>query len=94
MFEMLGNNFKLLMATPIESGGEVIQLEQLIVRAFEQSLVGGAFILLLWFVLNKQDKQLQAFATHLKETSEQLKESNVVLREVSQRLLNLERKDS
>lgn len=82
------------MATPIESGGEVIQLEQLIVRAFEQSLVGGAFILLLWFVLNKQDKQLQAFATHLKETSEQLKESNVVLREVSQRLLNLERKDS
>lgn len=85
--DVLIESIRLMMATPvIETGEGVVHLEQLIVKAFEQSLVGGGFMLLLWYVLHKQDKQLSMFSSQMKETTD-------VLREISERLLILESKD-
>lgn len=61
-------------------------MEELIAKVIEQSVVSGGFILLLYFVLNKQEIQLKRFA-------EQMEQSNIVLSQISTRLESLERRD-
>lgn len=59
-------------------------MEEVIARLLEQNIISGAFILLLWYVLNKQDKQLSKF-------SDSLERNTQLLGEISIRLQRLER---
>lgn len=54
----------------------------MIARLIEQSVVSGAFILVLYHILHKQDRQLGTFAT-------QMEKSNKLLAEISKTLSNL-----
>jgi glutaredoxin 2 len=60
-------------------------MEEMIARLIEQNVVSGAFILLLWYVLNKQDKQLGKFADSLEKTTQLLGEISIRLQRLEER---------
>ena len=67
-------------------------MEEVIARILEQSIISGAFILVLYHILHKQDEQLKNFSQEMKNSNKLLLEISKTLSQFGSRLENLERK--